>query len=395
MNGPRFLALLGVFTAASCSYSPSGVTCETEGATRNGTICRGGVWVNMNGAEPGDGTDGTCADCGPGVVDLEPWEPGVLSPEIVWPILDPTAGELTITFDRPAAEDLEDFVALVDIASPMFVTDDIVFLGANGEVLDHETEAFDATSGRVLAWVALPLLEASGDTKITVRPAQPGDREPDAERVWEDYEAVFHLSDESNATGERDGRDHDSVPAVGQIGEARAFNGVDQWIDTRVTRDLEEWTVSVWVYGDAMPMTSDQVNGPLMRDGNYEIVWDHPDVTFAGAAGVQSDDDLYYASFGLLDGQRWHHLAATFDGEELKSFHNGVMVAVNDVGDDPEAPREPAAIARSIGDEDDPAAFFAGSVDEVRIAETVRSPTWFDASYRNQADPHTFYTTSF
>jgi hypothetical protein len=74
------------------------------------------------------------------------------------------------------ASALINFPVLISIPSDSdlssHVTDangyDIIFKDSGGTPLDHEIEQFVSTSGKLVAWVRIPALSASGDTVITM-----------------------------------------------------------------------------------------------------------------------------------------------------------------------------------------------------------------------------------
>ena len=71
------------------------------------------------------------------------------------------------------------------------------------------------------------------------------------------------------------------------------------------------------------------------------------------------------ASFGVLEGGRWYHLAATFDGEKLRTYKDGVPISTVDVFG--VADHEAAALA--FGKHAVSAGYFAGVIDDVRVYE--------------------------
>jgi hypothetical protein len=72
-----------------------------------------------------------------------------------------------------------------------------------------------------------------------------------------------------------------------------------------------------------------------------------------------------HASFGALEGRRWYHLAATFDGEKLRAYTDGTLVSTTDVVGVPD--RETASLL--LGKHAWQEGYFAGVIDDVRIYE--------------------------
>src|SRR4029434_8471985 len=72
----------------------------------------------------------------------------------------------------------------------------------------------------------------------------------------------------------------------------------------------------------------------------------------------------YSASFGPLAGNTWYNLAATYDGETLKAYTNGVLVTSNPA---PSGPADAETSPLTIGRHAAASQFFKGIVDNVRI----------------------------
>jgi hypothetical protein len=118
-------------------------------------------------------------------------------------------------------------------------------------------------------------------------------------------------------------------PTGGKVGGALELDGVDDYVNTDYATDLPTWTVAVWVKSPAEP-ASEEPSGPVHREKNYQINWNHPIDGFRGAAGVCIGEEWYGASFGQLKANTWYHLAATYDGENLKAYKDGVLITNND-----------------------------------------------------------------
>ncbi|MCX5636427.1 MAG: hypothetical protein NTX52_01870, partial [Planctomycetota bacterium] len=117
----------------------------------------------------------------------------------------------------------------------------------------------------------------------------------------------------------------------GRINKALECDGIDDYIDTGYATDLPVWTVAVWVRSPAAPTSGTKAteSGPVHRESNYQINWNHGNAAYQGAAGVQVVGTWYPASFGSLEANTWYHLAATYDGEDLKAYKDGVLITNN------------------------------------------------------------------
>jgi hypothetical protein len=150
---------------------------------------------------------------------------------------------------------------------------------------------------------------------------------------------------------------------IGQIGGALQFDGLDDYIQTDYAADLLLWTVALWVNSPAAPSSAASA-GPVHRENNLQINWNHSFADFRGAAGLRVENKWYAASFGELEANTWYHLAATYDGENLKAYKNGVLITDNP--DPSGAPNKEWATLKfakhsNYGD------YFEGTIDDVRL----------------------------
>jgi sialidase-1 len=140
------------------------------------------------------------------------------------------------------------------------------------------------------------------------------------------------------------------------------LGGKGDHVRTTFTRQLDVWTIALWVRGDRSP-GSGSPSGPIHREKNFQINWDHSDHLNRGAAILCVKGRWYPAGFGPLQGGRWYHLSATFDGEKLRSYTDGLPVSTIDVSG--VADHERAALV--FGKHATRAAYFSGSIDDVRV----------------------------
>jgi parallel beta-helix repeat protein len=149
----------------------------------------------------------------------------------------------------------------------------------------------------------------------------------------------------------------------GSAGKALRFNGVDQYGETYYTDHLPNWTVSVWVKGNSPP-GSNWDAGPVMKEDNFLMSWDHTWSAARGAATVAVGGGWYPASFGTLNADTWYHLAATYDGETLRTYKDGQPVSSNT---DPSGDADHTSLSIKIGRHAERTEYFSGVVDEVSI----------------------------
>jgi hypothetical protein len=150
---------------------------------------------------------------------------------------------------------------------------------------------------------------------------------------------------------------------AGQFGPALSFNGSSSYATTGLTTNLPNWTISGWVRSPAAPSTG-SASGPIHREANYQINWNHPAAAFRGAAAVRVGGVWYAASFGSLAANTWYYLAATYDGQTLNAYTNGVLITGNPA---PSGPSDADPNALTMGRHAAANQFFQGIVDNVRI----------------------------
>jgi hypothetical protein len=149
----------------------------------------------------------------------------------------------------------------------------------------------------------------------------------------------------------------------GIIGMALQTDGVDDSVDTGNAENLDNWTISVWAKSPIAPVSDGGQSGPVHREANYQMNWNHGGAGWSGAVGL-SAGGWHAASLGTLEGETWYHLAGTYDGEDLKAYNNGVLVTVNS---DPSGPASSETNSLKLGKHARDAYFFNGTIDEVKV----------------------------
>jgi hypothetical protein len=150
---------------------------------------------------------------------------------------------------------------------------------------------------------------------------------------------------------------------IGRIGGALQFDGVDDCVRTGFTTNLRSWTVATWVKSPAAPRNTG-TSGPVHRENGLQINWDHIYADFRGAAGVRTRNQWHAASFGELQANKWYHLAATYDGENLKAYKNGVLITDSP---DPSGPPDKEWTTLKFARHANFRNYFEGTLDDVRI----------------------------
>ena len=147
------------------------------------------------------------------------------------------------------------------------------------------------------------------------------------------------------------------------VGFGLSFDGTNDYVETGNTANLPNWTISGWVISPAAPANA-APSGPIHRNSNYAISWNHNNVAFRGTATLRIGPTWHAASFGPLIANTWYYLAATYDGETLNAYKDGVLITSNTA---PSGPASSDTNSLKLGRHAASAAFFRGTVDEVRV----------------------------
>ncbi|MCH7558923.1 MAG: carbohydrate binding domain-containing protein [Planctomycetes bacterium] len=150
-------------------------------------------------------------------------------------------------------------------------------------------------------------------------------------------------------------------------GMAMEFDG-DDYVDTGNTEDLATWTIACWAKSPAAP-SGDSASGPIHRENNYQFNWNHGNETFRASVSINAGG-WHAASFGTLEADTWYHLAGTYDGEELKSYQDGILITTNDA---PSGPPDAETGTLKLARHATAVQYFTGTVDEVTIYNSVLS----------------------
>lgn len=326
-------------------------------------------------------------------------ETGVIST-----ICDDGAGwthQRLLTFDNGAqSEDLDNFPVLVVLDESRI---DYSRIGPQGQDLrffdadqvtrlPHEIERWDPM-GPSYVWVEVPRIDArSQSDHIVMRYGNPlamSDENPAA--VWSaGFEAVWHLgagSTGDSGPGGHHGDNHGAEDTPGVIGVGKSFDPAGmQYIDTTYAAPLSSFTIEVWVKGDQVPIYA-QAKNVFARENSFQINWDHLEDDFRGGVALRTGGNYHPINYGGLDADTWYYLSATYDGDVLRAYRDGVLVG-DDTGpmgaaDTNSPPDLTATIGRHALYDN---LFFDGAIDEVRVSRTARSANWIRAQHASMVD---------
>ncbi|MFA5791962.1 MAG: DUF2341 domain-containing protein [Candidatus Paceibacterota bacterium] len=276
--------------------------------------------------------------------------------------------------------------------------DDILFTNSSGTKLDHEIEKYNSATGQLIAWVKVPSLLGSGlgDTQIYMyygNSSATNQQNPTG--VWDaNYLAVWHfpngttLSALDSTSNGNNGAKIFAIAAAGYIGGG--LNPNNGYVTgSNINLASSPLTVEAW----QKPTDSYPTYGKTI---------------FSLGSVAATDKALHLRSqtnttvrFGLLNDDfdaavsaqlnLWNFTAITMTASKSQNiYQNGSLASSR------------AAVGLFTGNTtwvigDDAWSFnskYAGTIDELRVSNIVRSANWIKTEYNNQSSPSTFYGTS-
>lgn len=347
----------------------------------------------------------------------EDFEAGTLSEFVdrtpgAWYSADPWTRRRSITVSAASVPtDLESFPLLVELtdadlgANAQADGDDIRFVAADGATpLDHEIERWDPASGSLTAWVRIPTLSSTADTRIYLLYGAPNSpNQSDVDAVWaNDAVAVWHLAEDpsgvqpdlddsgpQNREGLASGSmtSDDLVAAI--AGQGLDLDGTDDLIRVADADVGAVTTVSAWVRVDSLvPESVVVAKASTAADPVFELAIANGGPTGRQVRGrIEIGGVVQTLQAANVTVETWYHVALVYDGAAVRLIVNGVEVgltpiagAVSLISDRP----------ISIGGLDDGSWLVDGRVDEVRLWSTPRSGDWLAVEYANQSNPAGF-----
>ncbi len=321
----------------------------------------------------------------------------------------------SITIDHTQVDaDLIDFpvlISMTDIDLTKARADgwDLVFTNDTHDVqYDHEIESFDQTTGTLHAWVRVPLLSSSSpDTELYLYYGNAGvlSSEQDPTAVWDTFYKMIHHFEEVSAPHLDSTVNANDGTVSGGVTQGAGLGKIDGGVDftngkITVAHDpdgggpllpsldiTDVITYEAWIKPDALP------GGAYW---NLLIKGANPNFTYQFYVSGNGDGYLNFfsnnspgvSSDTALTVGAWQHAAVTVDGfaGQIKFYIDGVQVAAKSAnfGSSSSADMQIGSFNTTN--------YFDGSMDEIRISQTVRSAEWISAAYNNQNDPSSFYT---
>ncbi len=208
---------------------------------------------------------------------------------------------------------------------------------------------------------------------------------------------LYHFDEgEGDVAKDSSGNGYDGVIqgaqwAEGHFGQALRFDGVDDSVFRKTSeaiQGLKQLTVECWfrqddpsgrqfLVGDDITFHFDLSDGSSTSLSLY-----NQGASVANSQGLQHQQ--IGAGLGAVRLNRWHHLAATFDGHQVSFFLDGILARRSEGGDDflIGVPSRGLWVGCYVGND----FWFNGRIDEVRVSDCVR----YDATNQLAAGQQAF-----
>jgi hypothetical protein len=306
--------------------------------------------------------------------------------------------------------DLTSFPVFIHIIDPDVQTkaqpngNDILFMNGPGVAtkLYHEIERYDTSNGELTAWVNILNLSSVQDTTLYMYYGNPESANMQMpQRVWNpSFAGVWHLEEFQDSTNNANhGSNHGTIPLLGKTGDARHFDGVDDYISVENDASLNfhtlnRFTVSFWMKRDRSNIYESVISkGSSAYTAGYVVqIWGNNSVYFGVYDG--SKENQIFSNQKITD-TNWYYITSVWDGSTMSIYINGVLDFSENIG------------TVSIADDSKPLEFghhygymsgknpFAGDVDEIQISNINRNQDWILTAYQNQQNPSGFFTIGF
>lgn len=264
--------------------------------------------------------------------------------------------------------------------------------------LDFEITDYDATTGKLTAFVKVPTVNDSEDTTIFICYGNSAvtDSQENISGTWSNsFEMVYHMEEESGDILDSSGNGRDMTqknsPTLGQtgiIGKAVEFNGVNEWLqydDQPVT--AYPFTVEAWGKPEDHTASGCMIGWFSGNDYNYKALYINTEIHVydrAGGGTIDAESTADAAS------DAWNYgVGVCYASDDRAAFLDG-----GNKGTDSVNAGYGTYNHTDIGRNGRPSdgAYFDGPIDEVRVSSVDREDAWFSTTFNNIDDPGTFYS---
>jgi hypothetical protein len=257
---------------------------------------------------------------------------------------------------------------------------------------------YDGANGIIQGWVLISSLTTSASVTPTVcigNGAVTSYQGGGQGAEFDSYtQADWHfpngttLSALDSSANANNGNINSGVTAVnGRIDGAAYFNGASQGINVANNAGLQlhSGTISAWI-------NETKVNGTIVSkiDNSTYVGYEFAVDQGANTGTHNGQLSLYNGSgwasgTAVVDDGAWHYVTVTFDGTNTRFYTDGTLTNTVSQGFPSTGNQDVYIGTRSAATTSD--LTFSGSMDEVKLASTVRSAGWIATEYANQSNP--------
>lgn len=316
-----------------------------------------------------------------------------------------------ITIDRDFTdEDLTNFPVLINITDSDLQSDaqndgdDILFMDGKGKAnqLNHEIESYDGNTGKLVAWINIPVVSSSRNTVFYMYYGNPiCENQENQEKVWDIYfGGVWHMS-EPSGSNRQDSTINNNIlydqntveRANGIIGYCANLDGISDYFNAPDDRSIDptvSWTLECWITRDTMGTYDSLIDKYKWATGhgNYAFRVTNSDHLEVLVFNSKSNDRA--VSYQIIDTNDWYYCVGSYDDNmnRIRVFVNG-QVATSQTSKTSIGTSFELRIGQ-MGNEG--TNFHDGKIDEIRISRIERSHSWINATYNNINTPLSFIT---
>ncbi|HWR27282.1 MAG TPA: DUF2341 domain-containing protein, partial [Candidatus Thermoplasmatota archaeon] len=279
---------------------------------------------------------------------------------------------------------------------------DLVFIRYtdNSTILNHEIESYNHLNGQLTAWVKIPTLSATSDTKLWMYYGNPTC--PSQEHItgtWDNnYVMVQHLNETGTTMDDSTSYHNNGVSTgtnytdAGKIDGSQLYNGNDKIVVNNLTNSPTALTIETWVYRDSTTFIYIACKGTYSNTNDW-ILYLRNNQTADEGIDFGIRNHTAYIRKGDTPVNSWFHLTVTYDNGNVALFLNGINIA--NATSWPAIPNMYPHLGLGndyMGTEGGYYPMTQVMLDEFRISNTARSTGWITTCYHNQNNPESFYS---
>ncbi len=324
---------------------------------------------------------------------------------------------VTIDHDQVAGN-LVNFPVLINITDSNLgdeaqsTGNDIAFISYsdNSTQYAHEIENYDNSDGSLIVWINITSISSTADTSFWMYYGNNGcENQEDPTDVWDsNFLMIQHLeesdidggngditdSTSNNNDGTTSGMDpSDDVNA--KIGTGFDLDGINDYIDTTNNLFTKPGMICLWfktsnAYGGIYGMQDVDVGGgpswyvPIINIDNNIL---------QGSWGWYSNSKPQLQTSQSVTDNAWHYVCLGYDLTYDYLYLDGNLVDSSAIATGNvvfNTYQQVGVLRGGWGSLPEGWLYFDGTLDEVRISNTVRSSSWISTSYNNMNNQSTF-----